>query len=70
MARKPNYSFERNQRARAKSAKQELKREARAGAKAAAARGGVVDQPIDGEPGAEAEHRTADGAGGDVADSA
>lgn len=36
MARKPNYSFERMQRDRAKQAKQEEKRAARAGAKATA----------------------------------
>ena len=34
MARKPNYSFERNQRAKAKAAKREEKRQARLAAKA------------------------------------
>ena len=34
MPRRPNYSFERNQRSRAKAAKREAKREARAARKA------------------------------------
>lgn len=33
MARKPNYSFERNQRAKAKAAKREAKRQAKLAAK-------------------------------------
>lgn len=35
MARKPNYSFERNQRAKAKAAKREAKRQAKLASKAA-----------------------------------
>jgi hypothetical protein len=37
MGRKPNYSFERNNRAKAKAAKKEAKREAKAAARAAKA---------------------------------
>ena len=40
MARKPNYSFERNKRAKAKAAKREAKRQAKLAARAAKA--GVV----------------------------
>jgi hypothetical protein len=49
MARKPNYSFERNQRAKAKAEKREAKRQAKLAARSAKAehKGGEEQAPPD-----------------------
>lgn len=46
MARRPNYSFERNERAKAKAAKKLAKREAKAALKDAK-QGGLTGSPAD-----------------------
>ena len=60
MARKPNYSFERNSRAKAKAAKREAKRLAKLAAKAEKQAGESTPEPDDGAP-------PADGAADDTA---
>ena len=54
MARKPNYSFEKNARERAKAAKREAKREKKAAARAAK-RAGQTDAEAEETPGGDAE---------------
>jgi len=50
MARKPNYAFERNARAKAKAAKREAKRQAKLAAKAELQPDEATAESEDGEP--------------------
>ena len=54
MARKPNYAFDRNNRAKAKAAKREAKRQAKLAAKLEKT-GGLSDEPMAEDSSAEGE---------------
>lgn len=58
MARKPNYSYERFERDRAKAAKRQAKAEAKAAAKAGQGRGDAAPDDAEREPAPSAERDT------------